>query len=419
MYSIANKRNIGSLTATLFSPARVFMLSSMVVNGGNYLYNIMLGRWLGPGEFAVAGLLITLLLVFSFLGMTFQITTTKFKAELPETERSPSVHWLSKIAIYSGILCASLLILFSVPLSKFFHMNGILSLCSFALCLPLYFSMSVSRGSLQASEHFYMLSGSYLAEMVARILTTIVLVLSLNITGVSISFSILLSVCAGLLFTHLGRLPKPTLVYTLSPALRRGILTFFSVTAGYEVVQIMINYGDMLLVKHYFDQTMAGLYTSMALVGRMIYFITWMVVMIMVPGILNKRKRGEAFLGTFYQYVAYISAFCVGTTAASYLFPEVAVTLLFGEAYLPIAPYLWMYALATSLFALANMFIYLSLTLDKYPAVMLAAGVAVVQMALYTEFHDSFGQILLVQIISMAVLLSIQMLYFIRIRKTI
>ena len=54
------------------------MLSVLVVNGGNYLYNLILGRLLGPEQFADAAVLITFLLVLSFIAMTFQLVTAKF-----------------------------------------------------------------------------------------------------------------------------------------------------------------------------------------------------------------------------------------------------------------------------------------------------------------------------------------------------
>ncbi len=54
------------------------MLTILLVNGGNYLYNLLLGRLLGPAQFADAAILITLLLILSFVGMTFQIVTAKY-----------------------------------------------------------------------------------------------------------------------------------------------------------------------------------------------------------------------------------------------------------------------------------------------------------------------------------------------------
>ena len=55
-----------------------FMLSVLAVNAGNYLYNLILGRVLGPTQFADAAVLITFLLVLSFVAMTFQLVTAKF-----------------------------------------------------------------------------------------------------------------------------------------------------------------------------------------------------------------------------------------------------------------------------------------------------------------------------------------------------
>jgi O-antigen/teichoic acid export membrane protein len=60
------------------SQEQLFMFSVLVVNGGNYLYNLILGRLLGPEEFADAAVLITFLLVLSFVAMSFQLMTAKF-----------------------------------------------------------------------------------------------------------------------------------------------------------------------------------------------------------------------------------------------------------------------------------------------------------------------------------------------------
>ena len=55
------------------TPEQFFMISVFLVNGGNYLYNLVLGRVLGPKAFSDAAILITLLLVLSFIAMTFNL----------------------------------------------------------------------------------------------------------------------------------------------------------------------------------------------------------------------------------------------------------------------------------------------------------------------------------------------------------
>ena len=46
--------------------AHIFMISGILVNGGNYVYNLLLGRFLGPEKFADAAVLVTFLLVSLF-----------------------------------------------------------------------------------------------------------------------------------------------------------------------------------------------------------------------------------------------------------------------------------------------------------------------------------------------------------------
>ena len=98
---------------TVFTPERLFMLSVLAVNGGNYLYNLILGRVLGPEQFADAAVLITFLLVLSFVAMTFQLVTAKFSVEF---ENSTFAGFLSKIykhATTVGLGLGLLIIVFS------------------------------------------------------------------------------------------------------------------------------------------------------------------------------------------------------------------------------------------------------------------------------------------------------------------
>ena len=95
------------------SSEQVFMLTMFVVNAGNYAYNLLLGRMLGPDAFADAAILITFLLVLSFVGMTFQIVTTKYSVLLEGEVKNKFIKTISKISIAIGISIGSLFIIFS------------------------------------------------------------------------------------------------------------------------------------------------------------------------------------------------------------------------------------------------------------------------------------------------------------------
>ncbi|MFT6127992.1 MAG: O-antigen/teichoic acid export membrane protein, partial [Flavobacteriaceae bacterium] len=152
---------------------QLFMFSVLVVNGGNYLYNIILGRILGPEQFADAALLITFLLVLSFVAMTFQLVTAKFSVIF---EANSFISFISKVyknAIIVGISLGALIIIFSKQLQEIFNTASSSMFVVFGIGVPLYFLMSVNRGVFQGKKAFKNLSITYQTEMLSRLLITL------------------------------------------------------------------------------------------------------------------------------------------------------------------------------------------------------------------------------------------------------
>jgi len=183
-------------------------------------------------------------------------------------------------------------------------------------------------------------------------------------------------------------------------------------TAFYEMTQIIINNSDVILVKHYFDSHDAGLYASLALIGRVVYFVAWMFVMLLLPKVIQLKKDGKETQPILMKYVAYITVLSTVIVLATFLFPELVVKLMFGDEYLSIAFLLWKYALATSIFAIANIFAYYFLSINQYIPVVVSAIIGLTQIGLIVLFHNSLQQVVEMQIIAMVVLLVIQLSFF-------
>ncbi|MEZ7876102.1 MAG: sugar isomerase, partial [Polaribacter sp.] len=114
-----------------------------------------------------------------------------------------------------------------------------------------------------------------------------------------------------------------------------------------------------------------------------------------------------------FKYIGYISFLsCIITTSCA-LFPETIVQLLFGESYLEISSLLWKYSLATSLFAVSNIFAYYFLSLDQYIPIIISGIFGLLQLVLIIWFHETLDQVVQMQIIAMIALLGIQILFYI------
>ncbi|PWJ89053.1 O-antigen/teichoic acid export membrane protein [Flavobacterium araucananum] len=390
-----------------------FMLTILFVNTGNYLYNLLLGRILGPSAFADAAILITLLLVLSFVGMTFQVTAAKYAVLLEGTQLHIFLKFIFKYALLFGVILGFTVVVFSHQLQEIFKTKTSLMFVWFGLGLPMYFIMSINRGLYQGKNDLRNLSKTYYFEMLCRLILTLLLLYLLPQiqSSIIIALGILISFAFGLI--PFQKIINSKNKQTLSDNLdTKSIITFFALTAFYELTQIIINNSDIILVKHYFDNERAGLYACLALIGRVVYFVAWMFVMLLLPKVIQLKKQGAETLPILLKYVLYIVCLSTIIVLSALLFPEIVVRLMFGEKYLPIAFLLWKYALATSIFAIANIFAYYFLSINKYVPVIISAFLGLAQIILIVLYHNSLEQVVVMQIIAMVVLLLFQLFFF-------
>ena len=392
--------------------SQVFMLSVLLVNAGNYLYNLILGRWLGPEVFAGAALLITLLLVLSFLAMTMQLLCAKFVIVFSGEQLLKFRQKVYVAAIVIGSIFGILCISFAKNLQQLFVLDNHYVFILFGIGIPIYFIMSVSRGLHQGKQEFIKLSQSYLTEMFGRLVTTFLLLTLVWLNPlIAVSVGIFVSFIVGLFPNQFKwNMLKKT------PALAKNdqklIWSFVLITCLYECTQIVINNSDILVVKHYFEAEQAGLYAALALIGRVVYFLTWMLVMILLPKVIVAQKNGENTSNILKKYLSYILVLTSVLVVGCYFFPETIITLLFGKAYISMSALLWKYALATSLFALSNVFVYYFLSLERYLPVALAMIFGLLQVGMLVVFHESLHQVVLVQIALMCILLAVQVVFW-------
>ncbi|AUC17082.1 sugar isomerase [Tenacibaculum sp. SZ-18] len=388
------------------------MLSAIIVNGGNYLYNLLIGRILGPTKFADAAILITFLLVLSFIAMTFQLVTAKYTVLFDNKVFERFMLFILKRAVLFGVVVGALIVIFSKRLQEVFNTHNAIMFVVFGVSVPIYFLMSVNRGIFQGCKNFLKLAITYQTEMISRLsITLLLLYLFVEIeSSILISLGIIISLVFGLL--PLSRSMSFFKSGILSDKNREIVYKFLLLTAFYECTQIIINNSDILLVKTYFDNYNAGLYASLALIGRVVYFIAWMFVMLLLPSVVSKQKEGIPHKNVLLKYVGYISLLSGCIVLVTFLFPEFVVGVLFGEAYLGIASLLWQYALATSIFAVSNVFAYYFLSLDEYIPVILTGILGIAQVFLIVFFHESLNEIVIMQIIAMSILLVVQLLFF-------
>jgi O-antigen/teichoic acid export membrane protein len=349
--------------------------------------------------------------------MTFQIVSAKYAVLFDEGKLTLFTKLITKYALLTGVLIGLSILFFNQELQEIFHTKTASMFMIFGLGIPFYFMMSINRGLYQGKNLMNKLAVTYQTEMASRLLLTITAVLLLPAVAPSII------VAVGIMVSFVfGLIPfqKKILTSVKGKGLesygegidKKGIVTFFMLTAFYELTQIIINNSDIILVKHYFNNEQAGLYASLALIGRVVYFVAWMFVMLLLPKVIQLKKDGQETQPILMKYVAYIAVLSTVIVLVTFIFPETVVHLMFGKEYLSIAFLLWKYALATSIFAIANIFAYYFLSINQYIPVVVSAVIGLTQIVLIVLFHKSLQQVVEMQIIAMIALLFFQLSFF-------
>jgi O-antigen/teichoic acid export membrane protein len=395
----------------------VLLIVILLVNLGNYGLNLFLGRFLGPQLFAEISMLATGILVLSFVALGFQMTAAKYvahwTAEMAVGKAKQVGKWLSQIAVRTGCALALLLGFAAPGIRDFLHFESANAMLILAPGIPIYLLMSVGRGIRQGRMQFQKLAWSYLAEMLARLGLTLPLVYVLS---QSQGNGIVEAMAGGFVFSFFAALvfSRGSFAFraiSLSPRMARTMLSFLLMVATYEVSQILISYSDIILVKHFFPAQEAGLYAALSLVGKVVYFATWSLVTVLFPKVVQLEKQGLPHKHLFIKSLLAVLGLGLGISLACYGFGEKLVYLLFGEAFGSISHLLGYYALATTLFAGANVFVYYYLSLNHYLPVFSSITAGLLQVVLIWVFHQTLLQIILVQIVLMSSLFTLMVLF--------
>src|SRR5437016_989876 len=167
---------------------------------------------------------------------------------------------------------------------------------------------------MQGMYDFPHLAGNFVLEVIVKLIGALLLIhAGFGVPGV------IAAVVASIVFAYLVAKPGRELATDAQagvPAtLEEGVqaIVFF-------VGQVIINNLDIILVKHFFTATEAGVYAAIALVGRVVYMLSWSVVSGMFPFSARApqhERDGRAVLSTALLLVVLItSLFTLGVWLA-------------------------------------------------------------------------------------------------------
>jgi len=103
---------------------------------------------------------------------------------------------------------------------------------------------------------------------------------------------------------------------------------------------VIISYMDIPLVKHYFDEYQAGIYSSASIIGKIGYFLPTVLLHAFFPEVINNDKLGKSSIPLLAFMLSITLLICASYILVVFFFKEFLITLLFGGRYLMAGEYL-------------------------------------------------------------------------------
>lgn len=406
---------IHDLRRRVVSGSAIMLLSSVLVGFINLVYNFAVAHELGADKFGHASVVYTVLMLLSCATLSFQLVCSKFVARSEsQAERIAIYHLLHRRSWIGGLGIGVLLASFASSISHYLNLPSPLLVQVLAIGAVFYIPLGTRRGFMQGTYDFVPLAVNFVLEVIIKLVGALVLISAgYGVPGVVGAMS------ASVTVAYFVGIPRKHYTSGVSqPKLRAGMgegvqaLIFF-------IGQVIINNLDIVLVKHFFDATQAGVYAAIALIGRVVYMLSWSVVSSMFPfsaGVRGEGRSGRAVLTTALFLATGISTvfICCAALAPSGLWP-----ILLGKGF-PVEGHhfysslLVLYAITTAIYALSVVIMTyeISRKIGNVSWMQLGFSAAII-LGIYL-FHGTLQTVITDQLVLMLILLFAVSLPFLR-----
>lgn len=386
----------------------------------NYVFNLIMGRTLSVGDYGTFASLISLFNIFSVFAIAIMMVFAKLSASLVGQKKEKLIGSLviagnKWVGLMSLFICG-LLLIFSVQISNFLHINSQSFIVLIVVSLFFSFLTSVPQGALQGLLKFGYFSFVNIFSSLIKLIFGILLV-TIGLKALGAIYAFLLSGIAAYLFSFLPLLKyfktkvsvdKFTLSSLHNKAYAYAIPVFLSNIGIISLVSI-----DIILVKHYFNPTLAGQYAALSLMGRSIFYVVSPIASVLFPLIVQKKERQERLTGTLILSIVLIVLPSVVLSFIYFFFPRMILSIFFpSSVYLSLAPYLGPFSVFILIYSMCFLLNSFYLSIGKTKVFFFTIISVILQSMSIVFFHDNISQVITGLIVVSFLLLFSLLIYY-------
>lgn len=400
------------LTHPLLKNSTIVLLGSMGANVAGWFYHVFVGRILGTEGYGELAALLSLFYILNVPSGVIQTILVKFFSVLKAKNEHGQAKRLIRMATIKILLAEGVGIFLLLALSR--SIASFLNIESLWYVVWLYlifatFIVSVVNGS--AIQGFQLFTASSVLTTVGM---TLRLIFGVGFAYFGVGWTLVSNIFSNVISYSLTFIPLRFFARIKDKPLtiNRKEALGFSIPALITTLGITLLFSqDVLLVKHYFTAHEAGIYASLSVLGKVLFYATGAVSFVLFPVVSERNASGKGHSRLVAVGLFIIGMVCVGLTALYFMAPGI-VLVAFGKAFYGAAQYMGMFAIFMSFFSLSSILTQTLLALDKVNVWIITAGFALSQTVLLLLFHGTILHVIGVNIAVSAALFFSLLLYY-------
>lgn len=402
------------ITTPTARSSAIFYFGSFANSFGRYLFHLILLRLLTPGDYGEFLSYLSLMYLLSVPTNTIASIITKYVAEFRGQKDDRAInlffYYLVKIVSPVTLVIGSFLIIFSSSLAVIFKAHP---LAFVVLGISMFISLisAIIRSYISAFHRFVFQTWlGFIDVLLTIILAVFFIHLGWGPTGVVIA-----QLLAGIIGTILAFINIRSFIW---PMMKQTKAIKFSLT-GFTGFSLIYSFGflslissDVLLVRHFFDTTTSGLYSSLSILGRMLYFGLSPLLSLVIPIAAHRHAATGNSKTVFYKLGSVFFILGLGATTIFTLFPQLIVHLLSGSNYSAIAHLLPFVAFTMFLLSLNQFIVSYLMAIGRANCTIILLIISLAQIILIYLIHSSISQIITINLILEIILIIGLSIYF-------
>lgn len=390
----------------------IILIGSLIGGIFSYIYQAYMGRMLGPEEYGIFGALFAIFYMISIISQTLSTSVTRFVSKF--IGEGKQIGFFIKGSIKQmaiiGFVISIIFLISNRWLMSILKLSSPWPVFVLIFILFLVWIFPIIEGGIRGVKRFSVLGLASVSNAFSKLIFGMSLVmLGYGVSGalMGVAFGIL----SALLISFIFLKPYIRSNNPHEPDFKFSSFYFYSIPVMFAMMCLSVpSNADVVIAKYFLSPIDTGIYTSVSVFGKIIYFFPNAIGTVMFPMVVEKHVQKENTKSILKKSLIYTGILSGSLTIVYILFPQLIVKM-FGQDYVSAIALVVPYGMTMFFFSITTVLLKYHLAIKDMKYIILFVGFTISEILLLFVFHSSISEMIYI-LFSVNLIFSIVSLFY-------